>query len=187
MLFGKGCDILCKTVSFRNYTKKAGGPAMANVHYPHLFTPITVRGKRIKNRIASAPPLRAQHVPLRRKRLFQFYRNGCAVFWCAGTRRRRHCKHRPPWGGPRYYLGNNAELFNFFSTHSIHEHTLPVMHLMTDMIHSYGALASIELNHGGMFCTPVTPGTPPSLAQRGYSKHPKRAAGRQSHGRAGHA
>ena len=28
---------------------------MANVHYPHLFTPITVRGKRIKNRIASAP------------------------------------------------------------------------------------------------------------------------------------
>ena len=35
-----------------------------------------------------------------------------------------------------------------------------MMHMMTDMIHSYGALASIELNHGGMFCTPVTPGTP---------------------------
>lgn len=28
---------------------------MANVHYPHLFTPITVRGKRIKNRIAARP------------------------------------------------------------------------------------------------------------------------------------
>lgn len=30
------------------------------------------------------------------------------------------------------------------------------MHMMTDMIHAYGALASIELNHGGQFYVPVS-------------------------------
>lgn len=133
---------------------------MANVHYPHLFTPITVRGKRIKNRIASAPHCGPNMFRCGENGYSNFTETAVQYFGAlarggAGIVNTGHLGV-----DPRYYLGNNAELFNFFSTHSIHEHTLPVMHLMTDMIHSYGALASIELNHGGMFCTPVTPGTP---------------------------
>ncbi len=133
---------------------------MANPYYPHLFSPITVRDKRIKNRIVSAPHCGPNMFRCGEGGYSNFTETAVQYFGAlarggAGIVNTGHLGV-----DPRYYLGNNAELFNFFSTHSIHEHTLPVMHMMTDMIHSYGALASIELNHGGMFCTPVTPGTP---------------------------
>ena len=55
---------------------------------------------------------------------------------------------------PRYYLGGHKEYFDFHSKQYINSRVIPPMHKITERIHVYGALASIELNHGGQWCSP---------------------------------
>lgn len=125
--------------------------------YPELFSKITIKGKTLKNRIVAAPNSGGEN-------LYQSGDNGCSVF----TETAAYYFAREARGGaaivntghlgvdPRYYLGSNMERFDFFHEDMLNKHQLPVMHMMTDMIHAYGALAAIELNHGGQFTTPVS-------------------------------
>lgn len=124
--------------------------------YPHLFSPITIRGKVLKNRIVSSPHSGGPN----------FYRAGnnglsvltetAALYYGNIARGGAAIVNTGHLGvDPRFTLGANAERFDFFNVDMIHEHQLPVMHMMTDLIHAYGALASIELNHPGHFGDPV--------------------------------
>lgn len=128
------------------------------VKYPHLFSRLKIRDKILKNRIVAAPNSGAPN-------LFRPGGNGFSVY----TETAAYYYAREAQGGagivntghlgvdPRYYLGYNMERVDLFDENTLHNHQLPVLHMMTDMIHSYGALASIELNHGGPYCTPVSP------------------------------
>ncbi len=125
--------------------------------YPKLFSKIMLKDKEVKNRIVAAPNSGGPN-------LFRPGHNGFSVF----TETAAHYYAKAARGGagivntghlgvdPRFYLGSNAERFDFFSEETINNDQLPVMHMMTDMMHAYGALAAIELNHGGQFCTPVS-------------------------------
>lgn len=122
--------------------------------YPHLFQPLTIRGKRLKNRIISSP-----HGD---PRMFTVDSSGYAIFSEEAARYYGNIAR----GGaaivntghlgidPRFYLGAHREYFDFHSKNFINSRILPSMHRMTERIHAYGSLASLELNHGGQWCTP---------------------------------
>ncbi|MCC8027560.1 MAG: FAD-dependent oxidoreductase [Clostridium sp.] len=124
--------------------------------YPHLFSPLTIRGKVLKNRIVSSPHSGGPN-------LYRAGNNGCssltetaALYFGNIAKGGAAVVNTGHLGvDPRYTLGANAERFDFFSGKAIHEYQLPVMHMMTDLIHAYGSLASIELNHPGHFGDPV--------------------------------
>lgn len=132
---------------------------MSKLMFPHLFSPITVRGITIKNRVVSSCHSGGPN-------LYQAGDNGCsnltetaALYFGAIARGGAGIVNTGHLGvDPRYYLGSNHEYFNFHDDKMIHEHQLPVMHMMCDMIHAYGAIASIELNHPGHYGTPVEEG-----------------------------
>ncbi len=131
---------------------------MNQTKYPHLFSPLKIRGHVIKNRLVSSPHSGG---PI-------LYREGgdglsnltetAALYFGNIARGGAGIVHTGHLGvDPRYSLGSNRERFNFFSE-NIHEHQLAVMHMMTDTIHAYGAKAAIELNHGGHYAAPVKEG-----------------------------
>lgn len=115
-------------------------------HYPHLFSPITIRGKRFKNRIIASP-------------------HGCRlpVLEIDGTGY-AHITEL----GIKYYAGpakGGAAVVNMMEgsvepggsgivtpTYNLFKHnTLATMHLFTDYVHAYGTLASMELCHIGQW------------------------------------
>ena len=115
-------------------------------HYPHLFSPITLRGKYFKNRIIASP-------------------HGCRlpVLEIDGTGY-AHITEL----GIKYYAGpakGGAAVVNMMeggvspggggivtpSYNLFKPNTLATMHLFTDYVHSYGALASMELTHIGQW------------------------------------
>lgn len=129
--------------------------------YPKLFSPLTIRGKTLKNRIVSSPHSGGPN-------LYQAGDNGysnltetaCRYFGNIARGGAAIVNTGHLGVDPRYYLGANCELFNFYGEEMIHEHQLPVMHQFCDLIHSFGSLASIELNHPGHFGDPVNPEDP---------------------------
>lgn len=124
--------------------------------YPSLFSPITIRRKKIKNRIVSSPHSGGPNLYRAGDGGYSNFTETAAQYFANIARGGVGIVNTGHLGvDPRYYLGNNCEAFNFFSKEQIHEHQLPVMHMMTDMIHAYGAIASFELNHGGPHCTPI--------------------------------
>jgi 2,4-dienoyl-CoA reductase-like NADH-dependent reductase (Old Yellow Enzyme family)/thioredoxin reductase len=127
-----------------------------NKYYPHLFTPIKIRGRVLKNRIVSSPHVLGQNMVQAGEDGYSNLTESAAV--AAGTLARGGASviNTGHLGvDPRFSLGSNQEFFNFFSKKTLHHHQLAVMHMMTDYIHAYGALASIELNHGGHYGTPI--------------------------------
>lgn len=127
-----------------------------NQKYPHLFSPITIRGKVFKNRIVSSPHSGGPNLYRAGHGDFSSLTETAALYFGNIARGGAAVVNTGHLGvDPRYTLGANAERFDFFSGEAIHEHQLPVMHMMTDLIHAYGALASIELNHPGHFGDPV--------------------------------
>mgnify|MGYP004513212111 FL=1 len=126
--------------------------------YPHLFSPLTIRGKVLKNRIVSSPHSGGPNLYRAGNDGFSNLTETAALYFGNVARGGAAIVNTGHLGvDPRFTLGANAERFNFFSKEAIHEHQLPVMHMMTDLIHSYGSLASIELNHPGHFGDPVDP------------------------------
>lgn len=124
--------------------------------FPHLFSPITVNGKTIKNRMVSSPHSGGPNLYRAGSNGYTNFTETAAQYFGNIARGGAAIVNTGHLGvDPRYYLGNNCEMFNFFDPDRIHEHALPVMHLMSDMIKSYGALASFELNHCGPHGTPV--------------------------------
>lgn len=124
--------------------------------YPSLFTPIIIRGKKIRNRIVSSPHGGGPNLYRAGDNGYSNFTETAAQYFANIARGGVGIVNTGHLGvDPRYYLGSNCEAFNFFSKEQIHEHQLPVMHMMTDLIHAYGAIASFELNHGGSHCTPI--------------------------------
>lgn len=124
--------------------------------YPHLFSPITIRGKVLKNRIVSSPHSGGPNLYRAGDNNLSVLTETAALYFGNIARGGAAIVNTGHLGvDPRFTLGANAERFDFFNGEMIHEHQLPVMHMMTDLIHSYGALASIELNHPGHFGDPV--------------------------------
>lgn len=124
--------------------------------YPHLFSPLTIRGKVFRNRIVSSPHSGGPNLYRAGKGDFNSLTETAALYFGNIARGGAAVINTGHLGvDPRYTLGANAERFDFFSGESIHDVQLPVMHMMTDLIHSYGSLASIELNHPGHFGDPV--------------------------------
>ena len=95
-----------------------GGDSV-NSYYPHLFAPLTVRGKTVKNRIVSAPHSCPYMLEPSENGFFNYSADAAM-----------------------YYLGSNQMFFNFFSD-TLRWHQIPNMRRMTTGIHAYGALACI--------------------------------------------
>ena len=126
--------------------------------YPNLFSPLTIRGKVLKNRIVSSPHSGGPNLYRAGNDGFSNLTETAALYFGNVARGGAAIVNTGHLGvDPRFTLGANAERFNFFSKECIHEHQLPVMHMMTDLIHAYGSLASIELNHPGHFGDSVDP------------------------------
>ena len=115
-------------------------------YYPHLFSPVTLRGKYFKNRIIASP-------------------HGCRlpVLEIDGTGY-AHITEL----GIKYYAGpakGGAAVVNIMeggvvpggggivtpSYNLFKPNTLATMHLFTDYVHAYGSLASMELSHIGQW------------------------------------
>ncbi len=112
--------------------------------YPHLFAPLEIRGKRLKNRIITAPSNHT-HIVGEGNRI-----NEEAVLYYGG--KAKGGAAMVTLGEARMDKGNSlAHLTHIDLTE---EASLPGLHQMTDYIHSFGALASVELNHNGHFALP---------------------------------
>lgn len=134
---------------------------MANIEayqqaFPNLFSPITVHGRVLKNRVVSSPHSGGPNLYRSDANGYTNMTETAAQYFGNIARGGAAIVNTGHLGvDPRYYLGSNCEMFNFFDKDKIHEHGLPVMHLMSDLIKSYGAVASFELNHCGPHGTPI--------------------------------
>ena len=127
--------------------------------YPDLFSPIIIGKTRIKNRVVSSPHSGGPNLYRAGDDGYSNFTETAAQYFGNIARGGAGIVNTGHLGvDPRYYLGSNCEMFNFFSKDHLHEHSLPVMHMMTDLIHAYGAVASFELNHCGPHGTPVNGG-----------------------------
>lgn len=127
---------------------------MKNQFYPNLFEPVQLKKHTVRNRVVSAP----QSCP------FMFipagngmydYSDDAAFYYANIARGGAGIVNTGHLGvDPRYLLGQNRLLFDFFSP-LLRWHQIPMMRRMTDGIHAHDALASIELNHGGHRSTPL--------------------------------
>lgn len=112
--------------------------------YPHLFSPMIIKGKYFKNRIITAPTHHSFAVdPDNNLNMFG------VKAW--GDRAK---------GGAAAVTIGEGKLDKLNScAHSGHvnccdEIALQRLHFFTDYVHTYGALASIEFNHSGQFALP---------------------------------
>lgn len=126
---------------------------MNNYPYPHLFSPIEIGGRRVKNRVVASAQASPHGVTpgmngYDNASEYQAQYMGLLARGGAGIVNTGHLGV-----DPRYELGALRYAFDFFSDR-LHNYQLPILHLMCDNVHAYGALASIELNHGGDICTP---------------------------------
>lgn len=112
--------------------------------YPLLFSPLDVGGRRLKNRIVTAPSNHT-HVVGEGNRI-----NEEAVVYYGG--KAKGGAAMVTLGEARMDKGNSlAHLTHIDLTE---EASLSGLHSLTDYIHSFGALASVELNHNGHFALP---------------------------------
>ena len=126
-----------------------------NQPYHNLFSPIEIRGRKLRNRVVQSAH-DAPNAMVAGDLGFSNFSENLAHYMGLIARGGAAVVNTGHLGvDPRFKLGSNGMFLNFFSGDSIRHHQLPVMHLMTDMVHSYGALASIEFNHGGHYCAPI--------------------------------
>lgn len=114
-----------------------------NKYYPHLFSPIFVNGKRFRNRILAAPTLSSQ--------LTEEGYLSELNFTCFESKARG--------GAAAVTLGETAVDWDYAKTHYSQiniwgEKAGVQLANMSDAIHHWGALASIELCHGGVWSNP---------------------------------
>lgn len=121
--------------------------------YPHMFAPLTVRGKVFRNRIISSPNNGAPNLVRPGADGFNNFTETAIRYYGAIARGGAAVVNTGHLGvDPEYYLGTDNDRFDFFTNDVTRT---PTLNALTDMIHAYGALASIELNHGGHLCQPV--------------------------------
>lgn len=108
-------------------------------NYPHLFSPLRVRDTVLRNRIFVAPTQEAGLTPenFPAELSLAYYsdkaKGGAAVVTIGGTAVNKDGRTHP----------SNYNIFE--------EEGLRYLSRLTDAIHAYGALASIELTHGGKY------------------------------------
>lgn len=123
--------------------------------YQELFTPLIIRNKRLKNRIVSSPHGDPRMLKADREG-YSVFSEDAAVYYGNIARGGAAVVNTGHLGvDPRFYLGSHKEYFDFFNPKT-NAYLLPSMHKVVENIHAYGSLASIELNHGGQWCTPVS-------------------------------
>ena len=126
---------------------------MKECAYPHLFSPITIGGKRLKNRVVASAQASPHGVTVGRDGYdnaseYQAQYMGLLARGGAAVVNTGH------YGvDPRFQLGALRYAFNFY-TDRLYNDQMPILNLMSDNVHAYGALVSMELNHGGYICTP---------------------------------
>lgn len=127
---------------------------MDNIRYPHLFSPIEVRGRRLRSRvIASAHD--APNAMVSAGNGFDDASVNLANYMGLLARGGAAIVNTGHYGvDPRFRLGGETLAIDLFSEYELHRHQIPAFHLCSDLVHSYNALASFELNHGGHYCTP---------------------------------
>lgn len=114
------------------------------IDFPHLFSPLSIKGKVIKNRTFSAPMTLALALDEN-----EFL-----------TERGMHIFGDMAKGGTGVITFGEAKIDDLNSkAHDTHfecrnPKVLMPYHFYTEYIHSFGALASIELNHNGQFALP---------------------------------
>lgn len=120
-----------------------------SLHYPHLFQPIRIGSLRFRNRIWTAPTAQAM-----------------SFLTPAGHLRPEavtHFRNRALGGAACVTLGEASVDQDRGSSH-FHNvnlqdiHNLPPLTQMTDAIHQAGAIASIEIEHGGKYAFPQVNG-----------------------------
>lgn len=116
--------------------------------YPHLFSPIVIRGQVIRNRIVSAPQSGGPALMEPDGKGFERFTPAAAHYYGCIARGGAGIVTTGECGvDPRYNVSTSR--FNFYD-----DSTLPGMHMVTDSIHAFGAKAAIELSHAGQYATP---------------------------------
>lgn len=122
--------------------------------FPHLFSPIEIRGRRLRNRVVAS----AHDAPNAMVSAGNGYDDASihlANYMGMLARGGAAIVNTGHYGvDPRFRLGGETFAVDLFSKYELHRHQIPMFHLCSDLVHSYGALASFELNHGGHYCTP---------------------------------
>lgn len=116
--------------------------------YPHLFQPLVVRGKKFRNRIISSPHNAAPNTVRAGADGYENYTENAIAYYGSIARGGAAVVNTGHLGvDPEYSLGSDRERFDFgFTPEST---STPTLVALTDTIHAYGALASLELNHPG--------------------------------------
>ncbi len=127
----------------------------AKNNYPHLFEPLTIRGKELRNRIISSPHNAAPNTVRAGADGYENFTENAIAYYGSIARGGAAIVSTGHLGvDPEYPLGSDHERFDFFTAEST---STPTLVALTDTIHAYGALAAIELNHPGYQLTvPMT-------------------------------
>lgn len=116
--------------------------------YPHLFSPIIVRGQIFRNRIISAPQGGGPNLLSPNPNGYDEFTPAAAHYYGSIARGGAGAVCTGECGvDPRY--STSTSHFNFFT-----DSTLTGMHMVSDSIHAFGAKAAIELSHPGQFAPP---------------------------------
>lgn len=126
--------------------------------YPHLFEPLRVGKLRFRNRVWTAPTAQAMHFLTPEG----FLRNESI----------EHFRRRALGGAACVTLGEAAvdqdRGSNHFHNLNLQDvHNLPFLTQMTDAIHQAGAVASVEISHGGKYAFPPVNGGRNPIAPTG--------------------
>ncbi len=123
--------------------------------YPHLFSPIQVGSKLYKNRIIMAPHGRTHCVATTEPSgMTELTLDGVEYY---SSFARGGAAAVNLWGCPVERRGaGHGPIFNFFK-----DSTLSTLNMFSDFVHSYRALASMELYHCGQYALPEIMGMNP--------------------------
>ena len=147
--------------------------------YPHLFSPITIRGVRVKNRVVSSPHSGGPNLYRAGDNGYSNFTETAAQYFGNIARGGAGIVHTGHLGvDPRFYLGSNCEAFNFFSKSDIHEHSLPVMHISDEIMVMYLGKCVEKAPAKELFKNPLHPYTRallsaipvPNLSRRGKER-----------------